>query len=76
MEGIIFNLNQDNRPLKEDITMSSLEVSPFREQYKKSLTEIESYLNALNEDDIDKDMDYANNVFAFSGDRGSGKHRV
>lgn len=73
MEGIIFNLNQDNRPLKEDITMSSLEVSPFREQYKKSLSEIESYLNALNEDDIDKDMDYANNVFAFSGDRGSGK---
>ena len=73
MEAITFNLDQDNRPLKENITLSSLETSPFKEQYRKSLSEIESYLNTLNDDTVDRDMEYANNIFAFSGDRGSGK---
>lgn len=73
MEAITFNLDQDNRPLKENITLSSLEASPFKEQYRKSLSEIESYLNTLNDDTVDRDMEYANNIFAFSGDRGSGK---
>lgn len=73
MDALIFNLDQDNRPLKEVITPASLEVSPFKEQYQKSLSEIEAYLNTLSDDSVDKDMEYANNVFAFTGDRGSGK---
>lgn len=73
MDALIFNLDQDNRPLKEVITPTSLEVSPFKEQYQKSLSEIEAYLNTLSDDSVDKDMEYANNVFAFTGDRGSGK---
>ena len=52
MEAITFNLDQDNRPLKENITLSSLEASPFKEQYRKSLSEIESYLNTLNDDTV------------------------
>lgn len=76
MEAITFNLDQDNRPLKENITLSSLEASPFKEQYRKSLSEIESYLNTLNDDTVDRDMEYANNIFAFSGDRGSEKNIV
>ena len=31
MDALIFNLDQDNRPLKEVITPASLEVSPFKE---------------------------------------------
>lgn len=65
MEAITFNLDQDNRPLKENITLSSLEASPFKEQYRKSLSEIESYLNTLNDDTVDRDMEYANNILKF-----------
>lgn len=44
MEAIKFFLDQENRPLKEDLSLNSLEISPFKEQYKKSLIEIEEYL--------------------------------
>ena len=37
MEAITFNLDQDNRPLKENITLSSLEASPFKEQYRVTI---------------------------------------
>lgn len=73
MEAIKFLLDQENRPLKEDLSLTSLEISPFKEQYKKSLIEIEEYLNTLTQASIEKDLDYADNIFAFSGDRGSGK---
>lgn len=73
MEAIKFFLDQENRPLKEDLSLNSLEISPFKEQYKKSLIEIEEYLNSLTQASIEKDLDYADNIFAFSGDRGSGK---
>ena len=73
MEALKFNLNQDNRPLREDITFSSIEKSPFKEQYLKSLSEIETYLATLGDEMVDKDIDYTNNIFAFIGNRGSGK---
>lgn len=73
MEALRFNLDQDNRPLKETITLSTLEKSPFKDQYQKAFSEIEYYLDSLKDDTVEKDMDYANNIFVFSGDRGSGK---
>lgn len=73
METLRFNLDQDNRPLKETITLSSIEKSPFKDQYQKAFSEIEYYLDSLKDDSLEKDMDYANNIFVFTGDRGSGK---
>lgn len=73
MEALNFNLDQDNRPLKEIITLASLEKSPFKEQYQNAFSEIESYLKSLTDNYVDRDMEYANNIFAFTGDRGSGK---
>lgn len=73
MEALNFYLDQDNRPLKEVITLASLEKSPFKEQYQNALSEIESYLKSLTDECADRDMEYANNIFAFTGDRGSGK---
>lgn len=73
MEALKFNLDQDNKPLKETITLVSLEKSPFKEQYLKALSQIESYLSAIQDKVYDRDVEFANNVFAFTGDRGSGK---
>lgn len=74
MEALRFNLDQDNRPLKEEINLSSLDKSPFKDQYQKAFSEIESYLDSLKDNSVEKDMDYANNIFVFTGDRGSGKN--
>lgn len=68
MDALKFNLDQDNRPLKETINLASLENSPFKEQYLNALSEIESYLSTIQDKSSDKDMDFANNVFAFTGD--------
>lgn len=73
MDALKFNLDQDNRPLKETINLASLENSPFKEQYLNALSEIESYLCTIQDKSTDRDMDFANNIFAFTGDRGSGK---
>lgn len=73
MDALKFNLDQDNRPLREKITLSSLEKSPFKEQYLNALSEIESYLGAIQNKSSERDMEFANNIFAFTGDRGSGK---
>lgn len=73
MNTIKFNLSQDNRPLKEDICLSTWLTSPFAQQYQKALSEIDQYLFSLDAAMVERELDYANNIFAFIGDRGSGK---
>lgn len=70
---IEFNLDVENRPLKEDITKESINKSTFREQYKNALNSIEQYLTIARNDSHDKELDSQNNIFLFVGDRGSGK---
>lgn len=70
---IEFNLDIENRPLKEDISKSSIELSAFREQYKNALSAIDQYLAIARKDTHDRDLDSQNNIFLFVGDRGSGK---
>lgn len=70
---LIFNLDKENRPLKEDINITGLESSPFKEQYSKAFTAIENYLSALPKERLQNDLDNSNNIFAFIGERGSGK---
>lgn len=62
MDALKFNLDQDNRPLKETINLASLENSPFKEQYLNALSEIESYLCTIQDKSTDRDMDFANNI--------------
>lgn len=70
---IEFNLDIENRPLKEDISKSSIELSAFREQYKNALSAIDQYLAIARKDTHDRDLDSQNNIFLFVSDRGSGK---
>ena len=70
---IEFNLDIENRPLKEDISKNSIGLSAFREQYKNALSAIDQYLAIARKDAHDRDLDSQNNIFLFVGDRGSGK---
>jgi signal recognition particle GTPase len=70
---IEFNLDIENRPLKEDISKNSIGLSAFREQYKNALSAIDQYLAIARKDAHDRDLDSQNNIFLFVGERGSGK---
>ena len=70
---IEFNLDIENRPLKEDISKNSIGLSAFKEQYKNALSAIDQYLAIARKDAHDRDLDSQNNIFLFVGDRGSGK---
>lgn len=86
MEPIIFNLDLDNKPIKDVITKENIDKLMFSEQYKSAFKQIEQYLTALTsnndlksegklgKEDYDYfDIDYNNNIFAFVGERGTGK---
>lgn len=72
---LTFNLDFDNRPFKEDILKTGGKGSLFEEQYHHAFIQLNQYLLALKEWDEhkDPDLDNLNNIFAFIGDRGSGK---
>ena len=71
---IEFNLDIENRPLKEDISKNSIGLSAFREQYKNALSAIDQYLAIARKDAHDRDLDSQNNIFLFVGDRGIRKN--
>lgn len=73
--NLIFNLDMDNRPFKEDILKTGTNGSLFEEQYHHVFIQLNQYLAALEDWDEkkDPDLDNLNNIFAFIGDRGSGK---
>lgn len=82
---IIFDFDNDNRPIRE----SEIEGKLFEPQYKQAMLQIESYLRELElekteenqteqhnksyTEHIQEDIDYNNNIFAFVGERGTGK---
>lgn len=70
-----FNLDLDNRPYKEDILKTGGKGSLFEEQYHHAFIQLDQYLLALKkwDENKDPDLDNLNNIFAFIGDRGSGK---
>lgn len=69
---IIFNLGEETRPVVE----TNLADSMFAELYQKAFVEINSYLESV-EKNKKQDSIYVNegvnNIFAFIGERGSGK---
>lgn len=73
-----FSLDNDNRPYIEPISVDSInsDVNPplFSNQYRYALGQIDYYLSALEpKNDVRFSVDHTNNVFAFLGERGSGK---
>lgn len=82
---IYFYFDNDNRPIKE----SKIEETIFEPQYKQAMLQIETYLRELalekteesqsephdkgSTEHIQEDIDYNNNIFAFVGERGTGK---
>ncbi|MCD8296127.1 MAG: hypothetical protein LUC88_00980 [Prevotella sp.] len=85
MQQITFKIGLENKPQIEDIQQSDSSELIFKEQYKYCLDAIEKYLkttaeqaDAQNENQNIKDeethqQESDNNIFAFIGDRGSGK---
>lgn len=79
MKKLTFNINQDNQPLIEDVDGSNYSNSLLEMQYLLALKEIDEYVGATNLTSYDysnrnlQSMELENNIFAFVGDRGTGK---
>lgn len=69
---LIFHVGEENRIVLEKIDNEVIEKSIFSNQYKKSLYTLDSYF-ALQKDNTSEGIEDASNVFAFIGERGSGK---
>lgn len=73
---ITFNIGDENHIVVEDINKDIIKSSIFSEPYHYILNALDHYFDALpdNRDDYLKGNDiWINNVFAFIGERGSGK---
>lgn len=73
---ITFNIGDENRIVVEDINKDTIKSSIFSEPYHYILNSLDHYVDALpdNRDDDFKNNDiWRNNIFAFIGERGSGK---
>lgn len=69
---IVFRVGDENRIVVEPLKDTGIEDSIFSNQYHKALHVIDSYL--LHRTNYDEPSnDYSSNVFAFIGERGSGK---
>ena len=73
---ITFNIGDENRIVVENINKDTIKSSIFSEPYQYILNALDHYIDALpdNRDDDFKSNDiWRNNIFAFIGERGSGK---
>lgn len=73
---IVFNIGDENRIVVEKINKEILENSIFTDSYQYALNALNSYFGSMPSDkDSRKNEDklWRNNIFAFIGDRGSGK---
>lgn len=73
---ITFNIGDENRIVVENINKDTIKSSIFSEPYHYILNALDHYIDALpdNRDDDFKSNDiWRNNIFAFIGERGSGK---
>lgn len=77
MGKVVFKLDRDNRPLIEQFNKDTMKDMFFYRQYAKSLRCIARYLqeekSAPKESEFESYTDRNNNLFAFVGDRGTGK---
>ena len=76
MKKIVFDLNGDNRPFVEGL--DDYKNSIFKEQYEQCISMVDSYLKGLSNmaeapTALASSLENSNNIFAFDGERGSGK---
>lgn len=73
---ITFNIGDENHIVVENINKETIKSSIFSEPYHYILNVLDHYIEALpdnSEDDIMGNDAWRNNIFAFIGERGSGK---
>lgn len=70
---VVFRVGDENRIVVEPLKVSGIDDSIFSNQYHKALRVIDSYLSHRPESTTESSNDYSSNVFAFIGERGSGK---
>ncbi len=74
--NITFNIGEENRIVVEDINDRVLESSIFSEPYRYALDALNSYFKSMpkeKDERLSEDELWRNNIFAFIGDRGTGK---
>lgn len=73
---ITFNIGDENRIVVENINKDTIKSSIFSEPYHYILNALDHYIDALpdsRDDDLKSNDIWRNNIFAFIGERGSGK---
>ena len=70
---IVFRVGDENRIVVEPLKDTGISDSIFSNQYLKALRVIDAYLMHRPEKYTNSSNDYSSNVFAFIGERGSGK---
>lgn len=77
MEEVLFKLERDNRPLIEKFDKNTMKDKFFYRQYSMAIRCIARYLEEMKQSTEDGEFesytDGNNNLFAFVGDRGTGK---
>lgn len=71
-QHLYFNIGQESRPVIEKLTEQNVKKSLFFEQYKNAFDSLSSYLKVLKTKD-EEENEPLNNIFAFIGERGTGK---
>ncbi len=74
--NIIFTIGDENRIVVEKITKETFNTSIFAEPYRYALDSLNSYFKSMPADyneRLKQEELWRNNIFAFMGDRGSGK---
>jgi hypothetical protein len=76
-KNIFFNVDQDNKPVLEKLTKDNIQDSLFANQYQYALKQIDYYVQTLSNQESIRNkthgIDNNNNIFAFLGNRGTGK---
>lgn len=71
---ITFNIGEENRIVVEDLKSKRyIEGSIFSDVYTRLLLDLNKYCISINTSRMPDDDEYQNNIFAFIGERGSGK---
>lgn len=71
---LIFRLGEETQHVIENIDDNVIETSLFSDQYKKALSSLDTYVSIKQDSKSELETDNMhNNIFAFIGDRGSGK---
>lgn len=76
LRNFVFNIGDENRIVVEKINKYVLENSIFTDSYHFTIKALNSYFDSMPDDKNkrrDEDKLWRNNIFAFIGDRGSGK---